>query len=93
MYPFSDYLNCFIDISDRFQMCEDITIASFNGIDKSCDFIEVAMRMELIVDECGHKTIALIEVFEGAILRMQFFYGDAENGGGFGFVCKGIHFR
>ena len=63
-------LNRFIDTFGCSQICENITIVSFNSVDKGCDFIEITMSIELILDECGYETIAMIEVFDGAILLM-----------------------
>lgn len=40
----------------------------------------VALRIDLVVGQCGNEVVLCIEVFDGFVIRVNLFDGDAENG-------------
>ena len=66
---------------------------AFYGIDEISDFIEVALRMDLVVDECGHRAVALKKAFFRFVMGTQFLHWDAEDSGGGGRKGQRFHLR
>ena len=87
------FLNNLISVPHIFETGGNLIFQAFYDIYEISDFIEVTLRINLIIEECGREIVALIEVFDGAILRAYFFSGDTENGGGIGRESQFFHLR
>ena len=62
------FTNNLIKVPYILESAEVAISVSFNSIDEGSDFIEIALCVDLVVDECGDEAIALIDVFDGFAL-------------------------
>ena len=53
----------------------------------------VALRIDLVVGQCGNEVVMCIEVFDGFIMFVDFFEWDTEKGGGLWLEGKFLHLR
>lgn len=64
-----------------------------HGIDESSYFIEVALCVDLVIDECWHEVIAMTEILDGLMIWTDFLKWDVEEGGWLGIISKFLHLR
>lgn len=59
---------------------KDVGFMSLYGIGKCLDFVEVTLRVYLVIGERRREVVAIVELFDGLIVRMYFLGRNAEYG-------------
>lgn len=55
--------------------------------------VEVALRIDSVVKECGSKVVTYIEVFDGFVMLVDFLVWDTKDGGRFCLEGQFFHLR
>ena len=66
---------------------------ALDGGDEGQEFVEVALRMNLVVGERRDEVVAAAEVFDGLSARPHLLNGNAGDGGWSWFKGKFFHLR
>ena len=68
-------------------------MAVFNRCYEGLYLAVVALRIDLVVRECGGKVVTCIKVFDGFVMLVDFLIGDTKEGGGFWLEGQQLHLR
>ena len=68
-------------------------MAVFNRCYEGLYLAVVALRIDLVVRECGSKVVTCIDVFDSSIMSVNFLIWDAKDGGRFWLEGQFFHLR